>query len=670
MRSTRRCSKTGAGERAFPATRSACCLLILTAVASLPACAGTQPPPDWVLTAAHAATPDYPPTTIAVALDDEETLTVEPDGKATLLKRRVIKILRPQGRDFANVVVPIDRDRKLRSLHVWSIAAGGHPYTLRDNEIAEVGDDEYGMLYVDLHAKVAHAPAADPGAVVAYEYERTMRPYVQEYTWEFQDSIPTLHSAFELVLPPDWHYSVAARKDPGVVTSQPAPGHYRWQIDRVPGIDIQDVPMTPDFGAMAGRLVVRYSHDPQPTGDARWTAVGNWYTTLAVPSAQPTPDIAAKAKELVAGQTDFTAKVQSIASYMQRNIRYVGIEIGIGGYRPHTADEVFRNRYGDCKDKATLLRAMLESVGIHSTWVLVDTRRGFVDPAIPSIDGNHAIAAIEMPAGYSNPLLQSVVTTKSGKRYLIFDPTNEWIPLGQIPPYEQGGYGILAEGAQSQLIALPVMPPAANRVEHTIHAQLAADGALKASVVELRFGYDAERPRVTFTAGSQQQQHDYLEKRLRNDLSNVSIEKLSAANSMDLSRPLELDYSFRVANYARSAGDLLLVRPRILGSDTWSLPREKRSWPVDLQAVQTRTDHIDIELPSGYVVDELPDPVSLDTDFASYHSSVTAEGNTLHYTREYLVKQLQLDASRYDDLRKFSERIAYDEASNAVLKKK
>ncbi len=647
-----------------------CIAACLLAGATLPAFAGTPQPPDWVLTAAHASTPNYPADTIAVALDDEETLTVEPDGKATLRKRRVIKILRPQGRNFAYVFVPIDRDRKLRSLHVWSIAADGRPYTLRDNEIAEVGDDEYGMLYVDLHAKAARAPAADPGAVVAYEYERTMRPYVQEYTWDFQDSIPTLRSVFELILPPDWHYSVAARKDAGVVASQPAPGHYRWQMDRVPGIDIQDVPMTPEFRAMAGRLVVRYSHDQQPTGDARWTAIGDWYTTLATPSAQVTPDIAAKAKELVAGQSDFTAKIQSIASYMQRNIRYVGIEIGIGGYRPHTADEVFRNRYGDCKDKATLLRAMLESVGIHSTWVLVDTRRGFVDPEVPSIDGNHAIAAIEMPGGYTNPLLQSVVTAKSGMRYLIFDPTNPWIPVGQIPPYEQGGYGVLSEGGQSQLIALPVMAPAADRVDHTIHAQLAADGSLEVSVVEQRFGYAAERPRITFTGGSQQQQRDYLEKRLRRDLNGVSIEKVTADHADDLTRPLELDYSFRTANYARSAGDLLLVRPRILGSDAWPLPRETRLWPIDLSAVQTRRDSIDLTLPAGYVVDELPDPVSLDTDFASYHSAVTAEGNILHYTREYTVKQLQLDASRYDDLLKFSERIAYDEASSAVLKKK
>jgi transglutaminase-like putative cysteine protease len=644
--------------------------LALAVAAASPSHAGTPQPPDWVLTAAHAALPDYPKTTKAVVLDSEEILTVGSDGQATLHQRRAIKILRPQGRAYATVIVPNDRDRKLKSLHVWGIAADGHPYTLSDKEIFETGNQEYGILYNDLHLKIAKAPAADPGAVIAYEYERTTRAYQPEYEWDFQDSIPTLHTAFELILPPDWHYSVASRQDSGLVATQPAPGHYRWQIDRVPGIDVDDVPMTPEFASMAGRLVVHYSHDAQPTGDALWTSIGGWYTNLAGPRATVTPEISAKAQELVAGQTDFTAKVQSITDYMQRKIRYVGIEIGIGGLQPHTADDIFRNHYGDCKDKATLLRAMLESVGIHSTWVLVDTRRGYVDPKIPSSFGNHAIAAIELPTGYSNPALQSVVTAKSGKRYLIFDPTNEWVPLGQIPPYEQGGYGILSDGAQSQLIELPRMAPDADIIDHIVSAKLLEDGSLDASVVEKRFGYAAERSRVTFAGGSQQQQHDLVEERLRGDLSNVSIKDVAAAHTTDLGHPLELNYSFQVSRYARSAGDLLLVRPRIFGSDAWSLPREPRVWPIDLGAIQRRTDHIDIALPAGYVADELPEPVSLDTDFASYHSAVTADASALHYTREYTVKQLELEPSRYDDLRKFSERITYDEATSAVLKKK
>lgn len=632
--------------------------------------AGTPPPPDWVLAAAHATTGDIPKSAKAVVLDSEAILTVTPDGKSVERIRKAIRILRPQGREYATVFVPVDRDRKIHFLHVWGISSDGRPYTLSDKEMIEVGDDEYGMLYVDLRARMAHAPAADPGAVVAYEYERTTRPYVQEYAWDFQQGVPVEHAAFELDLPPDWHQSVASRRDTGMVSTQPAPGHYRWQIDHVAGMDLDNVPMTPDFQAMSGRLVVRYSHDSIPAGDASWSAIGGWYTGLAVPRASVTPQISAKAQELVAGKTDFTARLAAITDYMQRHIRYVGIEIGIGGLQPHTADEIFRNQYGDCKDKATLLRAMLESVGIHSTWVLVDTRRGYVDPKIPSSSGNHAIAAIELPAGYSSPLLHSIVETRHGKRYLIFDPTNEWVPLGQIPPYEQGGFGILSDGDESQLIELPRMAPDADRVEHVVTAHLLADGSLDASVVETRFGFSAERPRVMFSGGSEQQKRDFIEKRLHGDLNGIAIRSVAATHTVDLETPLELDYSFAVPGYARPAGDLLLVRPRIFGSDTWPLPRESRTWPIDLGSIQSRKDRVDITLPPGYVADELPDPVSLDTDFASYKSSVTADATALHYTREYTVKQLQLDPSRYDDARKFSERIAYDEAANAVLKKK
>ena len=131
-----------------------------------------------------------------------------------------------------------------------------------------------------------------------------------------------------------------------------------------------------------------------------------------------------------------------------------------------------------------------------------------------------------------------------------------------------------AKAIRASSSRLPVMAPASDRIDHTIHAQLDADGSLEATVVEQRFGYAAERPRVTFTEGSQQQQRDYLEKRLRRDLNSVSSRKLPPNTPPISASPLELDYSFRVANYARSAGDLLLVRPRILGSDAWSLPRE------------------------------------------------------------------------------------------------
>ncbi len=105
---------------------------------------------------------------------------------------------------------------------------------------------------------------------------------------------------------------------------------------------------------------------------------------------------------------------------------------------------------------------MLRVAGINAFYVPVDSERGIVDPDDPSLYGNHMIAAIEIPADIDDPRLIAIVKARDGKRYLIFDPTNERTPAGNLPSYLQGGFGTLAAGPASQVIALPVLPPDAN----------------------------------------------------------------------------------------------------------------------------------------------------------------------------------------------------------------
>ena len=94
----------------------------------------------------------------------------------------------------------------------------------------------------------------------------------------------------------------------------------------------------------------------------------------------------------------YYAKLKNITEYIQKNIQYFIVERGIGGFQAHYAADIYRNRYGDCKDKTTLLISMLQAVGIKAYYVPVDDRRGVVDPDAPSLAGNHMITAIEIPA--------------------------------------------------------------------------------------------------------------------------------------------------------------------------------------------------------------------------------------------------------------------------------
>jgi len=649
------------------------------AVVSVSARAST-PFPDWVTQAASGTLPAAGAHDAkAVILLEDKLLNVDAAGKATTRYRMVVKILRPQGREYAVPMPWFRSDRKLLSFHVWSIGPDGHQYTVKDDQIVEVGAEEWGILYNDIRYKTVHPPGTDPGGIVAYEFTREAPIYSGEESWEFQGEIPRVRSVFEIDLPAGWQHRALWCRYKEAAPTEVAPNHWRWELTDIPGIHLEDVPLAPADDALTGRMTVHYAAGglPENTGAAKspqeiaalWARIGEWFSPLAAPKTEAPAEIASQSRQLVSPDADFMTRIQKVAAFMQQNIRYVGIEIGIGGFIPHSAADIYRNRYGDCKDKATLLIAMLDAVGVRATWVMVDTRRGVVDPDTPSLIGNHMIAAIEIPKGYDNPQLKAVVTAATGKRYLIFDPTNEYVPIGLLPTYLQGGYGALMAGADSQVIALPVLQPDTDTVEHTAQFELGADGSLKGEVTVSRLGPSSARSRGFFIMSSDREKRENLERSLRQDFSEFEVTSEKVENPRQLDQRLILQYDVSAPSYAKNAGSLLLVRPRVLGTDVTPLRDGPRKYPIEFRSVGDWSDKFDVKVPSGYLIDEVPDPVRLDTSFASYRSEVRVDGNTLHYSREYVVKKLTLDAGQYADLEKFEGEIDADENRSAVLKK-
>ena len=632
---------------------------------------GSQPVPDWVKTAAQQKVPEFQGNPKAVVLLEETTYTVDQKGQAVEHVRRVVKILRPQGRDYGYPSVYYDKDSKVLSMHVWSIDAAGHEYTVKDSEILDVGQPgEGGELYSDERAKVADPPGRDPGGIIAYEYDKRERPYLAETNWEFQDDLPRMQQRFTLALPAGYTYTTTWARHAKVEGIDLENHSYRWEMNDVPAIDLDHVPMAPGEGALAARMTVHYAGpglaEPQ---DGTWQGIGEWYEGLSRDRLVSTPDIAAKAAELTAGKTDFYDKAEAIGDFVQQKIRYFVIEMGVGGYQPHAAEDIFRGRYGDCKDKATLLSAMLSSVGIHSALVMVDTERGVVDPEAPSIWGNHMIGAIEVPKGYESPKLHSVVTAKTGKRYLIFDPTWHLTPFGQLEDNLQGSYGVLIEGKDSQVIELPVLDPTLNTIRRSGKFELSADGTLKGSVTDLRFGDLAMDRRRVFSSEGEKKQTEYMNRVIGQDFTGASMTGLKVDNVDALNKDLTTTFDLQASHFARFSVPLLMVRPRVLGSYGLDVDRKPRHVEIDLEQTMQGTDEYDIELPQGYVVDELPDPVKIDVGFASYVSSTELHGRVLHYSRTYTVRQVTVPATKYPEVQQLAAAIAADEDNQAILKR-
>src|SRR5882757_1583418 len=641
------------------------CLTVVPAFASKP-----DTVPDWVRTAAQQKLPEYSAETNAVVLLEDTTYTVASDGSAVEHYRRVLKILRPQGREEGIVAVPFDKDSNILSMHVWSIGPDGHEYAVKDNEMAEYGYPGQGNFFLDLKVRAANAPGRDPGVVVAYEYEQRSHPYLTEKTWFFQSDLPRLNQSFTLELPPGFTHGTVWAHSKEVPAVDLEHQRWRWEIKDTPAIDLDHVLLRPSEEALAGRMTVHYGGPSiaAPT-EGSWQSIGEWYQNLSRDRLVATPEIATKAKELAGDKTDFYDKTEAIAEFVQKQIRYFVIEMGIGGYQPHYAGDIFRNRYGDCKDKATLLTAMLSTVGVHGALVMVDHRRGVVDPDAPSIVGDHMIAAIEIPKGYNSPKLRSVVTAKTGRKYLIFDPTRDKTAFGQLEHNLQGGYGVLMEGPDSQVIQFPVLSSDLNTIRRTAKFQLQPDGSLKGTVTEKRFGDLSEKRRDLYISGDVKQQTDYRDKVLGQDFTSFTVTDFKVQNAESLNKDLTTSYSLTADRFGKSMGPLLMIRPRVLGSEDLQTDQKKRHVPINLNETMQEQDDYSIEFPPGYAIDEIPDPVKLDLGFASYESSSIVKDNILHYTRTYTVREVTLPADKYPDLQKLSGVIAADEQRNAVLKK-
>ena len=194
--------------------------------------------------------------------------------------------------------------------------------------------------------------------------------------------------------------------------------------------------------------------------------------------------------------------------------------------------------------------------------------------------------------------------------------------------------------------------------------------ALTGKVIETRSGETASRYRYLYNAESEKEQREYMEHRLQRDLASFTLDSAGAQNTHDMSKNVVVTFSLTANRYAKPAGDLLLVRPRVLGSNAERFDDKPRKYPIHLGETGTWRDSIDVALPPGYVVDDMPEPVSVDVGFATYKSEVKAADGVLHYSREYQVKALDLPPDKYSDVRKLMSSISSDENNSAVLKKK
>jgi hypothetical protein len=625
--------------------------------------------PDWVKSASKMQLPTYPANTAGVVLVDETITTIRGAGEIGRLHRRAMKILGTEGRELGYAAVHFDSLVQLVSFHAWSITAKGDEWEVREREAAEVSTSE-STLYGDQKAKVIRIPGAEPGTVVAFEYEtREPQPQALQDAWSFQEELPVRSARYTLVLPAGWAheekwFNAEARP------AQTAGGGIVWEVADVPGIK----PETgrPPLMAIAGRMAINFYPASQQGAKRSWGDFGVWYNGLVAQRRAATPELKAKVAELTAGKKSTLEKMAALAAFSQKDIRYVAIEIGIGGYQPHAAGEIFSNRYGDCKDKVTVLGSMLKEIGVDSYYVITTTIRGAIDRGFASMEGfNHAIIAIRLPDDVKSDSLLAVMEHPKLGRLLIFDPTNSNVPLGDLPYYEQQNHGLLVTEGGGELLEFPLLAPEASSLKRSAKLKLDDDGALSGSVTEVRSGSIAAEFRGNLQAMSAAERVRFMERNVAYHIADFKIADLAVENLEDVNRELIVRYNLTAPSYAKHSGPLVLVRPRVLGSKAEAvLDLKERVQGYRTDGTSLQMDEVEIAAPPSLALDELPEKAKVATPTLTYDSETTFDAGVLRYKRQYRVRQLDVPFAGLAELNKAFSAILADERSSAVFKAK
>jgi len=646
----------------------ACCLLPGACLAS------ASEAPAWIHALVNVPLPEHDDKTDAVLLYSEYVFSVQPNGKIKGMERAAYKILRVGGKKYGVVKADFDADTRITALHGWCIPAQGKDYEVKEKDALETSVGiAGGELISDVRVKILQIPAADVGNIVGFEVEQDLRPYVLQDEWLFQQPVPTAEARYTLQLPPGWEYKTSWVNHAEIAPASIGNNQWQWVVKNVSAIK-SEKEMPPWRGVAEQMILSIIPAGGSPNrGFQNWDDMGIWQAGLARGRRDVSPEIKQKVATLTASATTPLEKMRAIAGFAQREIRYVGLELGIGGYQPHAARDIFAHRYGDCKDKATLVSAMLSEIGVESYYVVINSERGAVSGSTPAQIGvfNHMILAIRLPAGVSDPSLVAFLNESKLGKLLIFDPTDEMTPFGQLRGALQANYGLLVTSSGGELVELPQLPATLNGTERIAKLKLDNKGTLSGDIREIHRGDPAVHQRYALQSVSKEQDKiKPIEAALANSFGTFQITKASIGNLTQNNLPFVYDYSVVAENYAKSAGDLLLVRPRVIGYDSQNFmeTKEARKYPVEFAGPWRNTDTFEIVLPAGYEVDDLPPPVNADYSFASYHSKAEVSGKTLKYTRTFEIKELSVPVSKADELKTFYRVIGNDERNTAVLK--
>ncbi len=597
----------------------------------------------------------------AVVRFDEMQIDLKSTKDARVTVTFVVTVLNAAGDYFMKDRIPYDGNLKIKKLEAVVYNAQGKEikkYKKKDfrDRSAVDGNSFYTdsrVLYID------YTPIAYPYTFeTTFEYTKSNTFHIPNWKFLSGYHASTEHGKFTVNYDPSKIDLIFKEQNLETYNVIKSISNERVVYET---IGLKAIPFeqhSPHFGEIAPFLHVapkNFHYDGLYGSVSNWNDFGKWFYDNLLTGRDELPESTIDhIKHLTSTVEDPIEKAKIVYDYVQKNTRYVSVQVGIGGFQPIKAEDVDKVKYGDCKGLTNYTKALLDAVGVDSYYTHVQAGNlqiDFIDD-FPSIDqGNHVILAIP-----------------NDDNYTWIDCTSQKHPFGFIGDFTDNRNVLVMKPQGGEIVKTVSYFNEQNAYDTKAVYNIDDEGNLTADIDISSRGifYDKRFYKAFYTTDDNTKKYKNQWSRLNNIIIN-NFEFDNDKGQVIFTEKINL----KADKYASKSGDRLILTVNAFNNDV-NVPRKyaDRKLPVKFTRGYFEESHYKIHLPEGYSVEAVPYIKSVESKFGKYEAGIIQnEDHTLTYKRTFLIKEGSYPKEDYEGFRSFLHDAALNDNAKIVLLK-
>ncbi|RZK80367.1 MAG: DUF3857 domain-containing protein [Pedobacter sp.] len=591
-----------------------------------------------------------------VIRNEEQLYDIKNPGNAHYEYKAAITILNKNGESASNMHEFYDKFSTVYNMKATLYDAKGEK--VREFKNTDFKDRSFisnGSIYEDNRMKFLNIM-------------HTSFPYTIEYSYSMDYTGIRFYPSWHPV--PSWGYAVEKSaftfkipdgmtfkylKSKGIKTDSvkaKEKTQYKWSAENIEALEYE--PMSIGFSNVTPWVNIapnQLEYDNSKANIENWTSLGTWLYGLSS-GLQVLPQSAkAKVQDLIKDAKTSKEKISVLYNYLQANTRYVGVQLGIGGYKPIAAEKVSAVNYSDCKGLSNYMKAMLEEAGIKSNLVVIGNDLPSLNPTYASLtQANHMILCVPLE-----------------KDTTWLECTSQYVPAGFIGNGNSDKTILLITEKGGKLAQTPTYTPALNYQKRSTKVTLDELGSADINILT-KYG----NAQYEDNLGMMLMEPTDQRKRLMNNLSipNVQIVNLNYKQPNKNEAVMVETIDLKSSQLLTKGGDKLFLTLNLLNrQDGTAVAVENRKTYFAVNYSYSDEDEIVYNIPKGYKVEFLPKDILIESEFGKYTSKVVEKDNQLVYTRTKMMTNKKYPPEKYSEYVAFSKKIFQADKQKGILAK-